>query len=264
MRNGLRSFALAAGSVALCTGLLTVGLAQQPANQDEDVPSMTTDDLRDVPGAIVAPKTPATVEVATSRAAARGYVRVTTKSGYSFEHPTSWRAVDNLVPKGAPPFFTSDASFQDDRTGAAATAMSVDRSKSGTLDINDRATVDSLVTGLLGGGGDAKSAVQIRERQSGEFPDRKVSWVRVLADGQARAQGGGSVPASFVVQLQQSPTMLAIVAVTYPSSQLAVRNAALYTVSTLELPTASGPGDKAAPKTPAKNTAGGRPTGTGR
>jgi hypothetical protein len=262
MRKGLGRFAAATGMVALCSVFVTVGTAQTPASQDE-VPSMSTDDIRDVPGAIVTPRTRVASPVVTSRAAAPGFVRVTTKSGYSFEHPSTWKPVENLVPKGAPSYFTSDATFQDDRTGAAATAMSFDRSKvTGSIDIGDRTTVDNLVTAMLGGG-DAKANVQIRERQSGELPDKKISWVRILAEGQAKAQGGGAVPASFVVQIGQSPTMLAIVAVTYPSSQAAMQRAAIYTVSTLELPAAAA-GDKAAPKPPTRNTAGGRPVGTDR
>jgi hypothetical protein len=264
MGKGSGRIVAVAGVVTLCVGLASGVGAQTPATQDEDVPTMTTDDVRDVPGAIVAPRPAPTAEISTTKATARGYVRVTTKTGYSFERPASWRLVDNLAPKGAPSYFTSDAIFQDDRTGAVATAMSVDRSKvTGTVDITDRATVDNLVTAMLGAG-DPKAAIKISERQTGEIGDKKVNWVRVLAEGQAKAQGGGTVPASFVVQLEQSATLLAVIAVSYPSSQQAARAAALYTVSTLELP-ASPSQDKAAPRPDQpRNTAGGRPVGQGR
>lgn len=258
MRKELGIFAAAAGTVIICSGLATAA-PQSPASQD-DVPSLTMDDVRDIPGAVVAPRPAATPDVVTSRATARGFVRVTTKSGYSFERPSAWKAVDNLAPKGAPSYFTSDAIFQDDRTGAVATAMSVDRSKvTGAIDIGDRATVDNLITAMLGAG-DPKATIKIRERQSGEVSDKKISWVRVLAEGQAKAQGGGSVPASFVVQLQQSPNLLAVIAVSYPTSQQGVQTAAMHTVSTIELPDAAAPSAPTAKPAP-KNTAGGRRTG---
>jgi hypothetical protein len=233
------------GACLLGTTLLApVALSQaaQGSKQDDtSTPTLTTDDLRDVPGAIIprptaeADKKP---ETTSAKSATKGYTTVTTKSGYSFERPDSWKPV-TLSSKGAPTFFNVDAVFQDSKTGAVATAISVDRSKlKSPVDIADKSAVNTLLGPMLNAG-DAKATVKVQSRETGEIPDKNLEWVRIQAEGKGQMQGGGTVASTFWVQMVQTPNLLALIAVGYPSSQQTASNAALHTVQSLEVTDAS-------------------------
>jgi hypothetical protein len=276
MRVRRERFASALAACVLGAGLLTpVAVAGPVQNAGQDpVPSLTTDDVMMAPAAVTkdyeARTTATAVAAATeSKAAAKGYSRVTTARGYSFERPADWKAVENLVPKGAPSFFTIDAIFEDARTGAVATAISVDRSKlTSPIDVGNREAVNNLLGTMLASG-DAKATIKILRREAGEVGESKLQWVRIKAQGSGQAQDGSVIPTTYWVQIAQTPDVLALVAVGYPSDQPDAGVSAYHIARTLEVTNVAGsekgsPGESAtrdagaAAEGPAKkNSAGG-------
>jgi hypothetical protein len=234
--KGLRESLIAALIVSL--GFCPLARAQQQS----DPPSLTTDDVLTIEDA-------ASFEYSRKRHEARerafkesmakaskGYRRVVTPSGFAFERPETWQPVENLEASGAPSGFKSEAIFQDSKTGAALTAMSLDRAASADLaDITDKAKVDSVLNSMLNPGGDPKANVKILRRESGELPATGVQWVRVKAEGVSQAENGGTVPATYWVQMAQTKGLLAVVAVAYPSDQKAAAVPAYHSVRTLEV-----------------------------
>jgi hypothetical protein len=221
------------------------GQSQEPA------PSLTTDDVMEAPAAVTrdyaaeaAAKTAAAAKE--TKAARRGYVRVTTARGYSFERPETWRPVENLVPKGAPSFFTVDAIFEDPATGAVATAISVDRETLTTpIDVGNREAVNNLLGTMLSTADD-KTPIKILRRDAGEEAERRLQWVRIKAEGTGQAQDGSVVPTTYWVQVAQTPDVLAVIAVGYPSEQADASVAAFHIARTLEVTDAAGPGTNSA------------------
>src|SRR4051794_32635867 len=106
------------------------------AQQQNDNPTLTTDDVHATTDSVTNKNTEAADAEAAAVAAkpvtapvSDGYERVTTASGYTFERPKDWKRVENLEAKGAPSYFKYDAVFQDPATGAVISAVSVDRSQ---------------------------------------------------------------------------------------------------------------------------------------
>jgi hypothetical protein len=264
------------GVVLLSAGLLAAAPWARAA-QDQ-APTLTTEDVLDAPesattanevaAADAARKAEADAKVAADKAAATpGYVRVSAPSGYAFERPAKWKAVENLEPKGAPSFFKIDAVFQDPKTGSVVTAISVERAKlSSPVDIADEKSVEKLLSSMLNPA-NSKDGIKIMRKTSGEQEDGG-KWLRVKAQGTGQTADGAVVSTTFWVQLAQTKDRLALVAVGYPSSQgEAAGVAAFHTVRTLEMSngagsssTAAGPaggGQPAAKPTKKKNSAGG-------
>jgi hypothetical protein len=229
------------GLVACALALLAPGALAQQESQG-DPPSLTTYDVLNIPDA-------ASYEFATKRAeararaalaaesskAAKGYLRMVSPSGFAFERPESWQAID-IQASGAPGGFKSEAVYQDTSTGAVLTAMSFDRTAAGeALDIANKETVDRVLNLMLNPSNDAATSVKVIKRETGEEPERGTQWVRVKAEGVSQAEGGGSVPATFWVQMAQSKGLVAVVAVAFPSEQRAAAVPAFHSVRTLEV-----------------------------
>lgn len=236
-------------ATVMLAGLL---VSPSPAAAQDGTPSLTTEDVTKRPDSWTNQN--ATVE--TAKAAddaakaespakavvpvAKGYARVVTGSGYHFDRPEKWTAVQDLEAKGAPSFFKYDAIFQDPKSGAVVSAISVDAGDSGTpIDLSDEGAVDSLLTSMLNPA-KSKDGIKIFRRLSGTNPDGS-KWLRVKAQGNGQAVDGSVVDTTFWIQFVQSGTKLALVAVGYPTAQQdTVAQAAFHTVRTLEMEDGSG------------------------
>jgi hypothetical protein len=219
-------------------GLCPVALAQDQS----DTPSLSTDDVLMIDDAASfeysrkrhEARERAAMETLTK--ASKGYRRVITPSGFAFERPETWEPVENLQASGAPSGFKSEAIFQDSKTGAALTAMSLERTAGlDQTDITNKATVDTVLNTMLNPSGDPKANVKVLRRESGEVTSTGVQWVRVKAEGVSQAEAGGTVPATYWVQMAQTKGLLAVVAVAYPSDQKAAAVPAYHSVRTLEV-----------------------------
>jgi hypothetical protein len=268
------------GVILLSAGLLAAapwaragdGAGQAPT------PTLTTEDVRGVPesatnandvaAAEAALKAEADAKATAAKAGVSpGYVRVTAPSGYVFERPAEWTAVENLEPKGAPSYFKIDAVFQDPKTGSVITAISVERAKlASPVDVSDEKSVAKLLSSMLNPA-DSKDGIKVLRKVAGEQGDG-AKWVRVKAQGSGQTADGAVVPTTFWVQLAQTDDRLALVAVGYPTSQGdAAGVAAFHTVRTLEINNGSGSaaaldrpaagGQPAAKPAKKKNSAGG-------
>jgi hypothetical protein len=243
-------------SVALlvCAGLLGAPSSARALQQD-DTPSLTTQDVLDKPDAVTTrreakpPEATATaVGSATApKPAAKGYTRMKV-SGYSFERPEGWKPIANLEASGTPTFFKYDAVFQDPTTGAVISAVSVDQASLQTpIDIENPQVVNSLLNSMLNPA-QSKSGVKLFRQVTGKNEDGS-KWLRIKAQGNGQAVDGSVVDTTFWVQFVQSADKLALVAVGYPTTQQnAVAQIAFHTVRTLEMENAPGPG--AAPAGP--------------
>jgi hypothetical protein len=262
------------GAILLIASVVVVPAA---ARQDE-TPSLTTEDVLRTPdsttNANIAAEEAAAARAedeaaakAESGAASAGYTRVVTPSGYSFERPEGWKRVESLESKGAPSFFKYDAIFQDPKSGAVISAVSVDRSAlESPIDISDPQSVNQLLSTMLNPA-NAKDGVKIFRQVPGTAPNG-TKWLRIKAQGNGQATDGTVVDTTFWVELIQSDSQLALVAVGYPTAQQdAVGEAAFHTVRTLEMENAPGPAAPAADRdrgavdagttTRKKNSAGG-------
>jgi len=234
-------------------------LATPAAAQQDDNPTLTTDDVLGTKdsvtnaNAVTAEEAAAADAKPTAAPAAEGYERVTTASGYTFERPLTWKRVENLESKGAPNYFKYDAVFQDPATGAVISAVSVDRSQlDSPIDITDAKAVNELLATMLNPA-NKKNAVKIFRQVSGAESNGS-KWVRIKAQGNGQAVDGSVVDTTFWVQLVQSDAKLALVAVGYPSaSPEAVAEHAFHTVRTLEIANASGTGAAGGPEPGATN-----------
>jgi hypothetical protein len=228
------------------------GVADPVRAGQGDPPSMTMDDIEGMPEratslaeaeaeeaeAVDADATPATVK--TSKRASTGYVRVSSSRGYAFERPTGWVAEDLEVVSG-PTYFSSDAIFRDPKSGAVLTAGSVDRTKlQQPIDIGDPAAVSNFLAKYLNPAGLAEGP-RIIKQDSGVLPASGLKWVRVKAEGVAVGEDEEEVDASFWVQMVQNDAMLAVVAVSYPSSNKAAAEKAFHSARTLEITNVSKP-----------------------
>ena len=256
----------------VCVGLLGLPTPTY-AVQQNDTPSLTTEDVLDSSSSETRRRVdsaPAALEaegVATApRAAAAGYTRIATASGYSFERPDGWKLVENLEAAGAPTFFKYDAIFQDPVTGAVISAVSVDQaSLDQPIDIASPEVVNSLLNSMLNPAS-SKEGVKIFRQLTGTNPNG-TKWLRIKAQGNGQSTDGTVVDTMFWVQFLQSDTKLALVAVGYPTTQQdAVAQIAFHTVRTLEMENVSGPPAPAGtqpepaggrPPVPTKNSAGG-------
>ena len=212
----------------------------------EPVPSLQTDDVIFYPhsdtnansASAAAAAAAAKAEEAKAGAtgpAEPGYVRVATASGYSFERPATWTAVPELVAKDAPGYLRYDAIYQDPRTGSVISAISVDRTQLQTpIDVADPKSVNTLLATMLNPTG-AKEGVKLFRQTTGATKNG-AKWMRVKAQGTGKAVDGSTIDTTFWVQMIQTDTILALVAVAYPSQQqdLAAQ-AAFHTVRTLEV-----------------------------
>lgn len=235
---------------ALLLVALACACAGPASAQDGQEPpvSMTTDDVifaehsetKAINAATAAEAAAKEAEAAASPAAkggsraSAGYVRVITSSGYSFERPNAWAPVPDLIAKDTPGYFRYDAIFQDPKTGAVVSAISVDRTQLQTaVDVGDPNSVNTLLATMLNPGG-AKDGVRIFRQTTGTTGAAK--WLRVKAQGTGRAVDGTAVDTTFWVQFVQTDAVLAMVAVAYPTGQadLAARDA-FHTVRTLEV-----------------------------
>ncbi len=198
-------------------------------------------------------------------AASAGYAKVDTASGYTFERPDAWKRVENLESAGAPSFFKYDAVFQDPTSGAVISAVSVDRSQlESPIDIGDTASVNTLLSTMLNPA-NVRDGVKIYRQVTGETQNGN-RWLRIKAQGNGQSTDGTVVDTTFWVQLVQSDTRLALVAVGFPTAQQgAVAQAAFHTVRTLEIQNVAGSaptdgetnGSGAATTPRKKNSAGG-------
>lgn len=230
--------------LATCLGISAVpALAWQA---QEPTPTLHTDDLVLYPHSDTVVNSKA-AEAAASKAKAdaekagpvgtadRGYVRVTTASGYSFERPETWTPVPDLIAKDAPGYLRYDAIYQDPKTGSVISAISVDRSQlQSPIDVSDSKSVNTLLATMLNPSG-AKEGVKLF-RQSNGVTKSGAKWLRVKAQGTGKAVDGSTVDTTFWVQLVQNESVTALVAVAFPSQQqdLAAQ-AAFHTVRTLEI-----------------------------
>jgi hypothetical protein len=239
-------------SASLGALLLAASLSATPITFAQDgVPTLTTDDVRSDPSSVTRSNEPdpdddATegAEAAESAAPSRGYVRVTTPSGYRFERPAGWEPIENLVSNGAPSYFKYDAIFQDPKTGAVLSAISVDRSQiDSPLDIGDEASINQLLATMLNPA-NAKSGVKIFRQIRGDTANG-ARWLRIKAQGTGQAEDGSIVDTHFWVQIVQTDTRFALVAVGYPAQQESAAQAAYHAVRTLEIEHVGG--DKPAP-----------------
>jgi hypothetical protein len=224
-------------------GALLLVASMAAAFAQDGVPTLTTDDVRVNRDS----RTRANEEAATTKAeadtverraprgTAAGYVKVASPSGYQFERPRSWEPIDNLVSQNAPSFFKYDAIFQDPVTGAVLSAISVDRSQlQSPIDISDAASVNTLLSTMLNPAG-SKDGVKIFRQLTGDGPNGS-RWLRVKAQGTGQAVDGTVVDTVFWVQLVQTDTLLALVAVGYPVAQQELAaQAAYHAVRTLEV-----------------------------
>lgn len=255
------------GALLVVASLVGVPAA---ARQDE-TPSLTTEDVLRTPDSTTNVNTAVKVAAA-ARAeaaaktepgggpAAAGYAKVLTASGYSFERPEAWKRVENLESKGAPSFFKYDAIFQDPKSGAVISAVSVDRSAlDAPIDIADPKSVNQLLSTMLNPA-NAKDGVKIFRQVPGTSPNG-TKWLRIKAQGNGQSTDGTVVDTTFWVELVQSDSQLALVAVGYPTAQQdSVGEAAFHTVRTLEMENASGPATApAADRGPGKPDAGKAP-----
>lgn len=230
--------------VVACLGTLVVpGFAQ---NGQDSTPTLKTDDVVFYPHSDTNAKAAAAADAeaaakvdgakpAPAGSADRGYIRVMTASGYSFERPETWTAVPDLVAKDAPGYFRYDAIYQDPKTGSVISAISVDRTQLQTpIDVADPKSVNTLLATMLNPTG-AKEGVKLFRQTTG-VSKNGAKWLRVKAQGTGKAVDGSSVDTTFWVQLIQSDTVMALVAVAFPSQQqdLAAQ-AAFHTVRTLEV-----------------------------
>lgn len=237
--------------LAACLGTVVLPVFAQDGQ--EPVPSLQTDDLIFYPhsdtnaNAVAAAAEAAAAKAEEAKAAAvgtadPGYVRVSTASGYSFERPEAWTPVPDLVAKDAPGYLRYDAVFQDPKTGSVISAISVDRTQLQTpIDVADPKSVNTLLATMLNPTG-AKEGVKLFRQTTGASKSG-AKWLRVKAQGTGKAVDGSSVDTTFWVQLIQSDTVLALVAVAFPSQQQdAAAVMAFHTVRTLEI----GAGEKPA------------------
>lgn len=235
--------------VAVLT-LASVVATANPPRQDE-TPSLTTDDVVRAPDSVTNANAAAaadeaareTTEAAKREAeagAAAGYTKFLAPSGYVFERPSTWRRVENLESKGAPGAFKYDAVFQDPTTGAVISAVSVDKSKLGSVvDISDKVAVNKLLTTMLNPT-NAKAGVKIFRQTTGDGPN-KTKWLRIKAQGTGQATDGRTVDTTFWVQIVQSDAQLALVAVGYPTTREKEASVtAFHTVRTLEMNNVGG------------------------
>lgn len=215
--------------------------------QQDGVPSLTTDDVRNDPNSVTrarveaeAAKAAPAETAATTPATRVGYVRVTTPSGYRFERPAAWEPIDDLAPQNAPSFFKYDAIFQDPKTGAVLSAISVDRSQvQSPVDISDAASVNTLLATMLNPT-NSKDGVKIFRQLTGDGPNG-AKWLRIKAQGTGQTVDGAIVETLFWVQLIQTESKLALVAVGYPASQQdAAAQPAFHAVRTLEFSDVTG------------------------
>jgi hypothetical protein len=233
--------------------LLGAGLLAAPAVAgQQDAATLTTEDVLRTPNsrtnvnaaeaADAAAKAAAAPKPAASEApASEGYTRVVASSGYTFERPEGWKRVENLESKGAPSFFKYDAVFQDPSTGAVISAVSIDRSQlDSPIDISDTKSVNQLLSTMLNPA-NLKQGVKIFRQVTGSDPNG-TKWLRIKAQGNGQALDGSTVDTMFWVEVAQSATNLALVAVGYPTAkQNDVNVAAFHTVRTLEMENGSGP-----------------------
>lgn len=241
--------------LAACIGAVAFPVFAQDGQ--EPVPSLQTDDLIFYPysdtnanaAAAAAEAAAAKAEEAKTAVAGTaepGYVRVSTTSGYSFERPDGWAPVPDLVAKDAPGYLRYDAVFQDPKTGSVISAISVDRTQLQTpIDVADPKSVNTLLATMLNPTG-AKEGVKLFRQTTGASKSG-AKWLRVKAQGTGKAVDGSSVDTTFWVQLIQSDSVLALVAVAFPSQQgEAAAQLAFHTVRTLELSTGANPAASAA------------------
>ena len=252
-------------AVLVCAGLL--GAAAPARAQQDDTPSLRTEDVLDTPDSVtsrrvaepsVAPD--AAAAPGAPKAAAKGYTVTRTASGYSFERPNGWKAVENLEAAGAPTFFKYDAVYQDPVTGAVISAVSVDQaSLDAPIDIGNAQIVNALLNSMLNPT-ESKEGVKIFRQLTGTNKDG-TKWLRIKAQGNGQAVDGAVIDTTFWVQFVQSDKKLALVAVGFPTAQqAAVAQIALHTVRTLEMDNVSGPA--AAPAGPRTEPGGARPPGS--
>jgi len=231
--------------VGLLALSLTLGASATRA-QDEPA-SLSTDDVMKAEDSVTAVSAAdaATAEsVAASTVpgtAEDGYARVTAPGGYTFERPEKWIQVQNLQTGDAPSYFRYDAVFQDPRTGAVLSAISVDRAQAATpIDIADENSITSLLVSMLNPSG-AKEGAKLFKSTSGKGANG-ARWLRIKAQGQGQAVDGTVVETVYWVQFLQTDALLALVAVGYPTSQQdVVGEAAFHSVRTLEISNARGP-----------------------
>jgi hypothetical protein len=236
-------------SVALLLGLSLVSASA--ATQQNDTPSLTTDDVVRTRDSVTNANAAANAEAAARAAAAKpdatlgpaadGYARFKAESGYSFERPDGWKRVENLESKGAPSYFKYDAVFQDPKSGAVISAVSVDRSQlDSPIDISDTKSVNTLLATMLNPA-NKKDAVKIFRQVTGQTQSG-ARYLRIKAQGNGLAVDGSVVDTTFWVEVAQSDARLALVAVGYPSAkQKEVSEAAFHTVRTLEMEDGAGP-----------------------
>jgi hypothetical protein len=235
---------------ALLVGASVIAGAPHAVARQDGVPTLSTDDVRrdpnSVTGAREAKAAAAEAAVAEEDAApvrrgvSAGYTLVTTSSGYRFERPSDWKAIENLTPENAPSYFKYDALFQDPATGAVVSAISIDRSQlASPIDIADASSLNTLLATMLNPVG-ATSGVKIFRQTTGDGP-RGSKWLRIKAQGTGQAEDGAVVDTIFWVQIVQTETRFALVAVGYPATQQnAVAEAAFHTVRTLEIHDGAG------------------------
>lgn len=235
---------------ALLVGASLLAAAPAAPARQEGVPTLTTEDVRRDPASVTS-ATEAEAEAPEaaappSKGPAGGYTLVTTASGYRFERPADWQAIDNLTPENAPGYFKYDALFQDPKTGAVVSAISIDRSQlESPIDVSDTASLNTLLATMLNPTG-SKSGVKIFRQVSGDGPGGS-KWLRIKAQGTGQSEDGAILDTIFWVQIVQTEGRFALVAVGFPASQeSAVAQAAYHTVRTLEIH--DGAGTEAAPE----------------
>ena len=230
----------------LAIAMAALALAASVAPAQDRPESLSTDDVTQAEDSVTsvaaadAAAAAANEGAVVASTAADGYTRVTA-SGYSFERPGKWVQVQNLQTADAPTFFKYDAVYQDPRTGAVLSAISVDRAQATTpIDIADESSVTSLLVAMLNPTG-AKEGAKLFKTTSGRGPNG-ARWLRIKAQGQGQAVDGTTVETNYWVQFLQTDALLALVAVGYPSSQQdAVGEAAFHAVRTLEIANGRGP-----------------------
>jgi hypothetical protein len=241
----------------ILTLVLSASVLATPAaaRQQDDTPTLTTDDVRSATDSVTNANTERERKAAAAKEAepvtapvSAGYERVTTTSGYTFERPKGWKRVENLESKGAPGYFKYDAVFQDPKSGAVLSAVSVDRSQlDSPIDVTDAKAVNQLLATMLNPA-NKKNAVKVFRQVNGT-EDNGTKWLRIKAQGNGQALDGSVVDTMFWVQLVQSDAKLALVAVGYPvAKQDDVAEYAFHTVRTLEITNASGTGAAGEPE----------------
>lgn len=216
------------------------------ASAQEPTPTLHTDDLVSYPHSDTNARTVADAKLAeaaraeaavaaASGPAEAGYVRVDSPSGYSFERPETWTPVPDLVAKDAPGYLRYDGVFQDPKTGSVISAISVDRTQlQSPIDVGDSGSVSTLLATMLNPSG-SKEGVKLFRQTTG-VSKNGAKWFRVKAQGAGKAVDGSSVDTTYWVQLIQSDSVLALVAVAYPTGQQeAAAQRAFHTVRTLEV-----------------------------